>query len=188
MKTLYIERSAGTGRDGNWVEELDLDGVTRIVIGTGPGSFAGVRSAIAFATGFAIGSPCEVLGLPSPCAIAGQILGELPPSGKRLAVVGDARRGKFWIALFDGFSLLRDVFLATRQELSGAIPSGFSVATADEVRIGATLKDMFGDRYLGGFIPTAQGLETFARENESLLTRNPLPIYLNPAVRTDPEC
>jgi tRNA threonylcarbamoyladenosine biosynthesis protein TsaB len=188
LKTLYIERSAGTGRDGNWVEELDLDGVTRIVIGTGPGSFAGVRSAIAFATGYAIGTPCQVLGLPSPCAIAGQILEKIPPSNKRLAVVGDARRGKFWIALFDGYSLLRDVFLTTRSELTEVIPADFSVATADEVRIGTTLKEVFTDRYLGGVIPTAQGLEAFANKNEGLLTPNPLPIYLNPAVRTDPEC
>ena len=70
MKTLYIERSTGECRDGKWVETLDTDGVRRIVVGTGPGSFAGIRSALAFAQGFAIGTKCEVLGLPSPCALA----------------------------------------------------------------------------------------------------------------------
>lgn len=72
MKTLYLERSTGSSRDGRWVETLDLDGVERIVVGTGPGSFAGIRAALAFAQGFALGRSCEVVGLPSPCAIAAQ--------------------------------------------------------------------------------------------------------------------
>ena len=70
MKTLYIERSTGECRDGSWVEKLDLEGVERIVVGTGPGSFAGIRSALAFAQGYALGKKCEVLGLPSACALA----------------------------------------------------------------------------------------------------------------------
>ena len=44
--------------------------LSRLVVGTGPGSFAGVRAALAFAQGYAIGSGCEVLGLPSPCALS----------------------------------------------------------------------------------------------------------------------
>ena len=74
MKTLYIERSTGECRDGKWVEALDLDGAKRIVVGTGPGSFAGIRSALAFAQGYALGTKCEVLGLHSACACAAQVL------------------------------------------------------------------------------------------------------------------
>lgn len=207
LKTLYIERSGGTGRDGGWVESLDLEDVTRIVVGTGPGSFAGVRSAIAFAKGFAIGTGCEVLGLPSPCAVAGQMWGQAPAEtwgqAPRLAVIGDARRGKFWVALFDGFSLVRDIFLTTRSELRGSVPSesggsvpselrgsvpaGFKVVTTDEGRIGAVLAEVFGADYLGGQAPTEEGLRVFAEANEAMLTPDPLPIYLSPAVRTDPE-
>ena len=116
MKTLYIERSTGECRDGKWVEELDLEGVGRIVVGTGPGSFAGIRSALAFAQGYALGTKCEVLGLPSACALAGE---------GRLAVVGDARQGKIWIALFNGFNLERDVFQVNESELKGAIPADY---------------------------------------------------------------
>ena len=95
MKTLCIERSTGECRNGDWVEKLDLDGVGRIVVGTGPGSFAGIRSAIAFAQGFALGRKCEVLGLPSPCAVAAQVYAGAKGGDFPLAVVGDARRGKF---------------------------------------------------------------------------------------------
>ena len=182
MKTVYIERSSGHGRDGNWVDQLDLDGVERIVVGTGPGSFAGIRSAIAFAQGFALGRRCEVLGLPSPCAVAAKLGGK-----GRLAVVGDARCGKIWIALFDGFRLERDVFQVDRDDIADTIGglSGdpYVVVTADEPRIGELLKDAFGERYVGGALPDAEGLRLFAEANPSVLKPEPLPIYLNPAVR-----
>ena len=198
-KTLYIERSAASGRSGDWVESLDLDDVDRIVVGTGPGSFAGVRSAIAFAQGFALGRKCEVLGLPSPCAAAAQLLGPVPngeelgtdpkklgtgPNGARqLAIVGDARCGKLWIALFDGFSLVRDVFQVNSSDILGPVPNGFAVATVDEARIGDKLKAAFGERFIGGVTPTDAGLKAFAEANPSALVREPRPIYLNPAVR-----
>ena len=177
MKTLYIERSTSECRNGDWVEKLDLDGVERIVVGTGPGSFAGIRSAIAFAQGFALGRKCEVLGLPSACAIAAEVR-ETP-----IAVVGDARRGKFWIALFEGMKLACPVFQVDQDILHLRVPQSAKVATPDGERIGALLKEMFGDRYVGGVKPTTEGLRVFAEANPSALAPEPLPIYLNPAVR-----
>lgn len=220
MKTLYLERSTGSVRDGNWVASLDLDDVERIVVGTGPGSFAGIRAALSFAQGYALGRPCEVLGLPSPCAIAATLNRARPCLGC-LAVIGDARRGQLWIALFDGFSLIRDIFQINSSSLAGPVPTSEAgpvptiggpvpmsgagsvptiggsvptseagpvpsdcwVVTPDEARIGGLLKAAFGDRYLGGQTPTAEGLKAFAEANPAALVREPLPIYLNPAVR-----
>lgn len=176
MKTLYIERSTGESRDGSWIENLDLDGVDRIVVGTGPGSFAGIRSAIAFAQGFKLGKKCEVLGIPSPCALA---------SDDPLAVIGDARRGKYWVALFDGWKLVCDIFLSTKDDLAKRVPRGIKVTTPDAKRIEDDLKELFGDNYIGGKTPTAEGLERFALKNPAILKPEPLPIYLNPAVRED---
>ena len=181
MKTLYIERSTGEGRNGDWAEGLDLAGVERIVVGTGPGSFAGIRSALAFAQGYALGSKCEVLGLPSPCAVAAQVYAG--GTGFPLAVVGDARRGKFWIALFDGLKLVCPVFQVEKDALSLRIPLAAKVATSDAERIGNVLSETFEDRYIGGVKPTSDGLKAFAEANPSALVAEPLPIYLNPAVR-----
>ena len=194
MKTLYIERSTGASRDGNWVNDLDLDGVERIVVGTGPGSFAGIRSALAFAQGYALGKSCEVLGLPSACAIAAEIyrrqsLPAVPSASRRLAlaqhlaVIGDARQGKAWIALFDGFKQEREVFQVEQSELKGTVPADCRVTTPDEQRIGALLSETFGERYLGGQTPTSEGLRRFAEAAPEILKPEPLPIYLNPAVR-----
>ena len=174
MRTLYVERSTGECRDGKWVNDLDLEGVERIVVGTGPGSFAGIRSALAFAQGYALAANCEVLGLPSACALAGE---------GRIAVVGDARQGKIWVALFDGFKLEKDVFQVDQGELSGSVPGDCRVVTPDAKRIDGFLRGLFGDRYLGGRTPTGEGLKRFAEANPSVLKPEPLPIYLNPAVR-----
>ena len=65
----------------------------------------------------------------------------------------------------------------------GTVPEGWLVTTPDEARIGGMLKEVFGERYIGGQSPTAEGLKAFAEANPSILRPEPLPIYLNPAVR-----
>lgn len=176
-KTLYIDRSTGESRNGDWIERLDLADVGRIVVGTGPGSFAGIRSALAFAQGFALGRPgVEVKGLPSACALA--------RSGERLAVVGDARQGKAWIAPFEGLRQLGEIRQVDQSALAGEVPDGFVVVSPDDRRIGAVLRGVFAARYLGERLPNAEGLKAFAEACPSALTDEPLPIYLNPAVRS----
>ncbi len=181
-ETLVAETTlAGVdARSGDWVVRVRefLDGRTpdRIVVGTGPGSFAGIRAALAFAQGYAIGSGCTVLGLPSPCASA---LAEGP-----LAVVGDARREQCWIALFDGPKLVVPVFQVSRSDLAARVPLGVKVVSPDGKRIGAFLEETFGDRYeASAGQPTAAGLARAFLANPALLKPEPLPLYLNPAVR-----
>src|SRR3954468_24706051 len=59
-----------------------------IVVGLGPGSYAGVRIAIATAIGLRAASGARLFGLPSICAF------ESP----EYLVVGDARRNSFFLA------------------------------------------------------------------------------------------
>ena len=204
MKTLYIERSTGECRKGAWVEKLDLEGIERIVVGTGPGSFAGIRSALAFAQGYALGKPgMEVLGLSSACAIAADFYSHsqfpsphsqfpIPhspsPIPHSLTVIGDARQGKLWIAEFEGYNLVKDIYQIEVPDLNSSLftfhSSLFPVVSPDDKRIGSLLKETFGDRYLGERMPTAEGLRLFAEANPAILVKEPLPIYLNPAVRS----
>ncbi len=170
-------------RSGDWtarvrdfiVEQGAGASPNRIVVGTGPGSFAGIRAALAFAQGYAIGSGCGVFGLPSPCACAAA---EGPS-----AIVGDARRGLFWIALFDGRRLVRPVFQTTKEELDACIPLSAPVHSSDDARIGVVLKEIFDARYRGACHPSAGGLARYFLETPAALVAEPLPIYLNPAVR-----
>ena len=186
MKTLYLERSTGECRKGDWVEKLDLEGIERIVVGTGPGSFAGIRSALAFAQGYALGKPgMEVLGLPSACAIAADFYSHFPfPIPHSLTVIGDARQGKLWIAEFEGYNLVKDIYQIESSALQLQLHTSTVVISPDDKRIGSLLKETFGDRYLGERMPTAEGLRLFAEANPAILVKEPLPIYLNPAVRS----
>ena len=179
MKTAAIERSVLSFEEchnGGWVNGVELDGAERIIVGTGPGSFAGIRSAIAFAQGYALGKAgVEVLGIPSAAALAREC--------EKRAVAGDARQGMVWLALFDGFELLRPVFQVKAEELGQHVPEDFNVVSPDDARIGGRLKELFGARYLGLAVPDAAGLLAAAEANPKLLQKDPLPIYLNPAVR-----
>ena len=191
MSTLAIDRSTkttaiaivegGSAREANFgvwdgVSPLELDcSIDRIVVGIGPGSFAGIRSSLAWAQGYAIGSGCKVEGIVSPAAFAEE--------GLAKAVVGDARRGKFWIALFDGFKLVCDIFQVEREQLAKRIPRGANVVSPDDERIGAILKEELGESYAPAPVLSATALAAAFIANPSLLIAEPLPLYLNPAVR-----
>jgi hypothetical protein len=64
-----------------------------------------------------------------------------------------------------------------------SVPGDYVVVSPDDSRIGGNLKAVFGDRYLGEALPSGEMLEKFALKAPSLLVAEPLPIYLNPAVR-----
>ena len=69
-------------------------------------------------------------------------------------------------------------------DLPKRVPQSAKVFTPDAKRIGGKLAEMFGDRYdEKGGVPTAEGLAKAFLANSRLLVSEPLPIYLNPAVR-----
>ncbi len=63
-----------------------------VVVGTGPGSYAGIRVGIAAGLGISMAYGVPLIGLPSLTAL-GEAYGQ-----ERYAVVGDARRGAWWYA------------------------------------------------------------------------------------------
>jgi tRNA threonylcarbamoyl adenosine modification protein YeaZ len=65
----------------------------KIVVGLGPGSYAGVRIAISAALGLALTTGAEFLGLPSVATM------DVEP--RRYAVIGDARRETFYWTLVE---------------------------------------------------------------------------------------
>lgn len=75
--------------DGHLGERLDA-----ILVGTGPGSYTGLRVAIATALGLARGSQARLRGVPSFEALAYGVLTE----GQEGILVNDARAGAFYFA------------------------------------------------------------------------------------------
>lgn len=159
----------------NGLAVTDLD---RILVGQGPGSFAGIRAALAFAQGLSLGNTAratEVVGLPSTYA--------LTRAGARTAVVGDARRDRFWVVLYEGVACVKDFALVAKDELANAVPEHYAVVTPDGARIEQLLQGVFGHHYKGSLVPLAQRLAEVALAEPALPKLEPLPLYLQPAVR-----
>src|SRR6266481_8725328 len=116
MKILALELSAARGSLA-WLDNDDLvltrewpndrknsaalfenlDAVTKkfgapetIIVGVGPGSYAGTRIAISAATGLQLSCDAHLIGLPSICA--------METDAQEYCIVGDARRKSFFFA------------------------------------------------------------------------------------------
>jgi tRNA threonylcarbamoyladenosine biosynthesis protein TsaB len=80
-----------------------------IIVGLGPGSYAGVRIAISAAIGLAAASNARLTGFPSICAMECE--------EKEYCVIGDARRQSFFFARVRGNNLVEGPTLISEAEL-----------------------------------------------------------------------
>jgi len=71
--------------------------LTHVIVGTGPGSYTGLRIGIATARSLAWACGAQLLGIPSFEALAHAALGE----GQRIAIAQDARAGKFYYSAYE---------------------------------------------------------------------------------------
>ena len=85
----------------------------RIVVGLGPGSYAGTRIAISAAIGLQLAAKAELVGLSSLCAVE--------CDAPEFAVVGDARRQSFFLAQVRDRALAAPPALYSEAELRGAL-------------------------------------------------------------------
>jgi len=156
---------------GKTVRDID-----QVLVGQGPGSFAGIRAALAFAQGIALGNPsCSVVGMPSTYA--------LTRDGAHTAVVGDARRDRFWVAIYDGVQAVGEFMLVGKDGLVSSVPEHYAVVTPDGARIEPLLSSVFGHHYKGSLTPLASRLLEVALAHPELARPEPLPLYLQPPVK-----
>ncbi len=174
---------------------LRADAFDVFAVGAGPGGFAGLRMSMALAQGLALPGGAPVHAVSSAAVIADAALRE--SSARRVAVVGDARRGRVWLGVFarrDGgpehigeWELLPDAdALAGRlaaQEVetvaspdADAIPELLTAATAGRVWL------------RGARRPSAAGLGQLVQTRRAHdIASEPLtPVYLHPAVTVPP--
>jgi len=157
-------------------------------VGTGPGSYTGLRVGIATALGIARGTAAQLRGVPSGETLA---FGELVP-GEESAVVLDARAGELYFALFrrtaSEVEILRAPCVLRPEELVPALPGGgpiFGDRAALEV---AAVSPAVLERFRPGVVPRAAALLALgAARVERLGPESPesiRPLYLRPfAVR-----
>lgn len=125
----------GNGRDSDrqlapWIVStmadlaLDLTTIRRWTVGTGPGSFAGLRYGIALVKGFCAISGAAMRGVPSCLALA-QAVVAAGHAVERIGVLHDARCGQLILACFrrlpDGaLQLQQDAVVLSPEELIDA--------------------------------------------------------------------
>ena len=90
------------------------DPLEQIVVGLGPGSYSGVRQAIAAATGLATATGARLVGMPSAAGLEVTV--------PRYQAVGDARRGTFYYtAVADGVCVVGPELLEDRAGLQAKL-------------------------------------------------------------------
>jgi tRNA threonylcarbamoyl adenosine modification protein YeaZ len=184
-------------------EGLAPASVRQLAVGLGPGSFSGIRSAIAACQGFALPGDCAVAGVSGAAALA---LAAMAPDGGGgpVAVVGDARRQLLWCGVYareavSGRLLVatggeprppthtaEDFGLAAWDDLGRLIPPGARVLSPDWDRIGPGLAARVPPTQLvaGVRLPSAADVGRLVLADPAAARSEPLPIYLHPAVES----
>ena len=159
-------------------DELDLIAATQ-----GPGSFTGVRIAIAAALGLALVTRARLYGTDSLTVMARTSLATgMNPKGP-FAVAVDARRSMIYFGLYDEMGQRLDgPLLVAPDEAVDLLPNALSVAVGSGAAVladAAARRGRFLDAKLPGLQPSAAALAEIARSSdESFPTLRPL--YLRP--------
>ncbi|MBT8036612.1 MAG: tRNA (adenosine(37)-N6)-threonylcarbamoyltransferase complex dimerization subunit type 1 TsaB [Verrucomicrobiae bacterium] len=118
------------------LERLDGGRLSSILVGTGPGSYSGIRIGIAVAQGLALVHGCPTVGLGSLAATpaARESRGSALP-----LAVGDARRGLYFIAEIAGHGEAMDAELMDSDALTARLleaPESVLFTLDDPSRLG----------------------------------------------------
>ncbi len=141
------------------VERIDL-----VAVGLGPGSYAGVRIAVAAAIGLELGGDARLVGLPSVAA--------LETEAQSYLAIGDARREAFYFTRVEDGLCVEGPLLATEAELRERLE-----AEADlPVFAGAALAAFPGAQIA---LPSAVRLARLTEAGRGIIATGDLePIYL----------
>ncbi|MFL6765321.1 MAG: tRNA (adenosine(37)-N6)-threonylcarbamoyltransferase complex dimerization subunit type 1 TsaB [Sphingomicrobium sp.] len=147
-------------------EVMDGRAATRILVGVGPGSFTGIRVAVAAAHGLAIGWGAELKGMSSLALLAAGVetKGEVAA-----AVLGG--HGELFVQQFDGTTL------QPTSDVRNAAPSEAARFTTAEVVIGSGAKQLVearGSGEAGDLWPSAANA---LRLPQALRMLAPRPLY-----------
>lgn len=153
------------------LEGLNGEALDLILIGSGPGSYGGVRVAIAAASGIAMVRDCPSVAIPSWTQLA-----KADPCRPQL-IISDAKRGGWTLRQLDG-----SIEVKSLEEMLQLQGEGLGFATPEAA---ATLEAHGLKAQAYELVPTAAGLiETWlsaSPEEQEQLKSHPLsPIYVRP--------
>lgn len=143
-----------------------------IAVGLGPGSYTGIRSAIAVAQGWQLARNVNLLGISSVDCLALEAK-NLGVSGA-VHIVVDAQRGEFYLATYEihpaGFREVSPLKLATREDVLAAAKGGGVIAGPGAGKLFEAALNVF---------PTAASLGELASKQSNYVAGERLePVYL----------
>lgn len=151
----------------------DFGPAQTIVVGLGPGSYAGARIAISVAVGLQVAWDATLLGYPSLCAF--------DVDAREYWAVGDARRESYFVARIKDGESMEGPFLCTRNELETRLTNMVTAApvySSEHLTLPHAITVAF---------PTASRLAAIAACNKAGAISPPLePIYLREPYITQP--
>jgi len=175
-----IEAGADSSKPFEMIEsvlnraQIDRGQIQSLAIGLGPGSYTGIRSAIAMAQGWQLARSVNLQGVSSVECIAAQAHGEGVRG--RVSIVVDAQRGEFYLAQYQLDAQWRELSplqLVSRQEIEAQQAKGDLLA-------GPEIQNWFSQGRI--VFPRAATLASLAMNRSSYLTGEEIePIYLRPS-------
>lgn len=163
-RTFTADRAHNSAIFGPLAEALECGPPNRLVVGTGPGSYSGIRVGIAAATGLALALGCPLAGL---CSLL------RPDLGVRYQVAGDARRGAWFLAEISGARLLAPPGLMEWEALQQALkPPAFTMDEDSPLKLPLLRPDA------AQLLQVARALPP--EDWTALASVSPEPLYLRP--------
>jgi tRNA threonylcarbamoyl adenosine modification protein YeaZ len=147
-------------------ELMDGRTASRILVGIGPGSFTGIRVAIAAAHGLAIGWGAELAGISSLALLAASADSQAEVAA---AVLGG--HGELFVQQFEGASL------RPTSELRNAVPAEVAQITSAELVVGSGAKRLVETRGWGEARELWPSAASALKLPESLRSLPPKPVY-----------
>ena len=155
--------------------------LARVLVGSGPGSYSGTRVGIAAAQGVALARECPAVAVPSILALPAAA------AGAACLVIGDARRGSYWLARIAAWRMEEDPHLTDAAGLVAAVACalqrGIAVVSMEEP-LRFPLPDGLG-AWVAQEFPSAQRLWrawnlAAVATQAAWAAAAPQPIYLKP--------
>ena len=173
-----VEAGAGAAKTFGLVEQvlnearLEREQIECLAIGLGPGSYTGIRAAIALAQGWQLARGVKLLGSSSAECVAAQAQAE--GIAGRVSVVIDAQRNEFYLA---GYELGEDMRRALEPLRLATMAEVQKFAAAGETMIGPEITRWFPKGWV--IHPCAGTLGKLALARTNFTTGEKLePIYL----------
>ncbi|MCL5099220.1 MAG: tRNA (adenosine(37)-N6)-threonylcarbamoyltransferase complex dimerization subunit type 1 TsaB, partial [Candidatus Omnitrophica bacterium] len=112
---------------------LEPNDIQCLAIGLGPGSYTGIRSAIALAQGWQLARPVKLLGISSVECLAARA--HANGTRGRVQIVIDAQRDEFYVAAYEignvDWKLVEPLHLSHPEQISAASPADGSIIGPD---------------------------------------------------------